>query len=227
MLCAVEREIANALEAVRGCARDPLQSASSGWFQDTPTFAQGFGSSMPLDAVHRAPRRGGSEMETNGTTRAGLPKRWLGAAGLIGAGLLAGGILAGSQIAGAATGSSSSGSKTASSVASSSNSSSSSNANGGSPMDPAKMTHGPGETLLTGTAAEKATAAAKAAVPGATIIRVETDSDGAAYEAHMQKADGTYVTVEMDSNFKVTKTVSGFGPGPRGSSGSQGSNGGA
>jgi hypothetical protein len=165
-------------------------------------------------------------METNGTTKAAMPKRWLGAAGLIGAGLLAGGILAGSQIAGAATGSSS-GSNRASSVASSSNSSKGSNANGGAPMDPAKMTHGPGETLLTGTAAQKATAAAKAEVPGATIIRVETDSDGAAYEAHMQKADGTYVTVEMDSNFKVTKTVSGFGPGPRGSSGSQGSNGGA
>jgi len=163
-------------------------------------------------------------METNTGTRAGMPRRWLGAAGLIGAGLLAGGILAGSQIAGAATGSSSTDSNTASSTASSSNSS---NANGGAPMDPAKMTHGPGETLLTGTAAQKATAAAKAAVPGATIIRVETDSGGAAYEAHMKKADGTYVTVKMDSNFKVTSTISGFGPGPQGSSGAPGSNGGA
>src|SRR3954470_755316 len=42
--------------------------------------------------------------------------------------------------------------------------------------NPATMSHGPGETLLTGTAASKVTAAAKAAVPGGTIIRVETDS---------------------------------------------------
>jgi len=94
-------------------------------------------------------------------------------------------------------------------------------------MDPAKVAHGPGEKLLTGTAAQKATAAAKAAVPGATVIRVETDSDGATYEAHMEKADGSYVTVRMDANFKVTSTESGFGPGPRGSNGSSGSNGGA
>jgi hypothetical protein len=40
------------------------------------------------------------------------------------------------------------------------------------------------------------TAAAKAKVPGGTVIRVETDADGnAVYEAHMVKADGTPVTV--------------------------------
>src|SRR5262249_27429595 len=50
---------------------------------------------------------------------------------------------------------------------------------------PATVDHGPGETLLTGDTAAKVTAAAKAAVPGASVIRVETDSDGAAYEAHM------------------------------------------
>lgn len=68
--------------------------------------------------------------------------------------------------------------------------------------------------LLTGTAAAKARAAALAAVPGATVIRVETDSGDAAYEAHMQKADGSYVTVEMDSSFHVTGRESGFGGGP-------------
>jgi len=82
------------------------------------------------------------------------------------------------------------------------------------PGDPSKVGHGPGETLLTGTAAAKARAAALAAVPGATVIRVETDSGDAAYEAHMQKADGSYVTVEMDSSFHVTGTESGFGGGP-------------
>jgi hypothetical protein len=80
------------------------------------------------------------------------------------------------------------------------------------------MTHGPGETLLTGTAEQEADAAATAAVPGATIIRAETDSSGAApYEVHMKKSDGTYVTVELNSDYKVIKTVSGFGPGPAGS----------
>ena len=79
--------------------------------------------------------------------------------------------------------------------------------------DPATVDHGPGETLLTGDAAAKVTAAAKAAVPGATVIRVETDSDGSAYEAHMQKSDGSVVTVKLDKSFKVTATDTGFGGG--------------
>jgi hypothetical protein len=33
----------------------------------------------------------------------------------------------------------------------------------------------------------------------------------------MKKADGSYVTVELDSNFKVLTTISGFGAGPAGS----------
>ena len=88
--------------------------------------------------------------------------------------------------------------------------------------NPATMTHGPGETLLTGTNAAKAKAAALAAVPGATIIRVETDSGGAAYEAHMTKSDGSDVTVKMDSNFKVIATQSGFGTGGPGGPGGPG-----
>jgi hypothetical protein len=80
--------------------------------------------------------------------------------------------------------------------------------------NPAAMPHGPGETLLTGSAASKARAAALASVPGATVVRVETDSAGAAYEAHLKKADGSYVTVKMDKAFKVTATESGFGAGP-------------
>jgi hypothetical protein len=79
------------------------------------------------------------------------------------------------------------------------------------------MTHGPGETLLTGTDLQKAEAAANAAVPGATIIRAETDSSGASkYEVHMRKSDGSYVTVELDANFNAVKTISGFGAGPAG-----------
>ncbi len=87
----------------------------------------------------------------------------------------------------------------------------------GTSGDPAAMSHGPGETLLTGTDLQKADSAATAAVPGATIIRAETDSSGnGKYEVHMKKSDGTYVTVELDSGFNVTGTVSGFGRGPAG-----------
>lgn len=80
--------------------------------------------------------------------------------------------------------------------------------------DPATVAHGPGETLLTGSDLAKATAAAQSAVPGGTIIRVETDSGGATYEAHITKADGTTVTVKLDASFNVTATESGFGSGP-------------
>lgn len=65
------------------------------------------------------------------------------------------------------------------------------------------MGRGTGETPLTGADAEKATAAAEAAVEGGTVLRVETDSDGT-YEAHVRKADGTMVEVKMDADFKVT-----------------------
>jgi hypothetical protein len=83
------------------------------------------------------------------------------------------------------------------------------------------MTHGPNETLLTSSDLAKATAAATAAEPGATVIRAETDSSGASpYEVHMKKSDGTYVTVELDSNFSVVTTGSGFGGGPAGAAGS-------
>jgi hypothetical protein len=73
-----------------------------------------------------------------------------------------------------------------------------------------------GETVLTGTNAAKATAAALAAVPGGTVDKVETDADGAVYEAHMTKADGTKVTVKFDKNFAVTAIQAGMGAGPAG-----------
>ena len=59
------------------------------------------------------------------------------------------------------------------------------------------------EMLLTGDTAAKVTAAAQAKEPGATIERVETDSDGV-YEAHMVRADGTHITVQVDASFAVT-----------------------
>ena len=86
---------------------------------------------------------------------------------------------------------------------------------GGPVGNPATVAHGPGETLLSGADLQKATAAATAAVPSATIVRAETDSSGAStYEVHLKKSDRTYVTVELDSSFNVVRTVSGFGAGP-------------
>jgi hypothetical protein len=79
-------------------------------------------------------------------------------------------------------------------------------------FDPTKGGHvanGITEALLTGDTAEKVKAAALAAVPGGTIQRVENDAEGSPYEAHMTKADGTEVTVKVDSNFKVTSTEDG------------------
>jgi len=127
--------------------------------------------------------------------------RRLAATGLVVSGLLAGGVLAGSQVANAAsTSPTSSASTSAASVP---------NAGG----DPATMRHGPGETLLTDGTASKVKAAAIAAVPGGTVIRVETDSAGSPYEGHVQKSDGSIVTVKIDNSFNVTSIESGFGAG--------------
>lgn len=52
----------------------------------------------------------------------------------------------------------------------------------------------PDEQLLTGDTATKVRAAALAKYPGATVLRVETDSDGV-YEAHLATTDGQRVTV--------------------------------
>ena len=64
------------------------------------------------------------------------------------------------------------------------------------------------EQLLTGETADKVTAAARAKEPDATIERVETDSDGV-YEAHMVRADGTRITVQVGADFQVTNVVEG------------------
>ena len=78
--------------------------------------------------------------------------------------------------------------------------------------DPSKGGHtanGITEAILTGDAATQANAAARAAVPGATVDRVENDAEGAVYEAHMTKADGSHVTVKFDASFNVTSIESG------------------
>ena len=123
-----------------------------------------------------------------------------------------GAAIGGAGIANAAT----TGSSSTTAASSAASSSASSGSSGTQAADPATVSHGPGETLLTGTTAEKVKSAALAAVPGATIIRVETDSAGSPYEAHVTKADGTQVTLKFDASFKVTSTEQGFGGGPNG-----------
>src|SRR3954449_7614574 len=65
-----------------------------------------------------------------------------------------------------------------------------------------------GETALTGTTAAKVKAAALAKYPGATIERVETDSDGV-YEAHLTTKAGDEITVQVNKSFAVTGTQTG------------------
>ena len=66
------------------------------------------------------------------------------------------------------------------------------------------------EQLLTGDDLTKATDAANGAVSGATIDRAETDAEGAAYEVHMTKSDGSRVTVKLNSDFSVANVEDGM-----------------
>jgi uncharacterized membrane protein YkoI len=67
------------------------------------------------------------------------------------------------------------------------------------------------EQLLTGTTATRVKNAVLAANPGATVDRVETDAEGAVYEAHITKADGSRATVKLDGSFNITATQAGRG----------------
>jgi uncharacterized membrane protein YkoI len=148
----------------------------------------------------------GDEMINNQQTKASpRRRRVVGAMGLLLAGGLAGGVLAATSSASA--------SDTATSTAA---------APAAAAPAPRADTATPtrsGETALTGANAATAKAAALKAVPGGTVYRVETDADGATYEAHMTKADGTHVTVEFDKNFAVTAIEDGMGAGGPGGHG--------
>lgn len=67
------------------------------------------------------------------------------------------------------------------------------------------------EEVLTGDTATSVEAAVTAAYPDATIERLETDAEGAAYEAHVTLADGSDATVKLDASFAITETVQGRG----------------
>ena len=64
--------------------------------------------------------------------------------------------------------------------------------------------------ILTGDTATQVTAAAQAAVPDGTIDRVENDAEGATYEAHMTKTDGSKVTVKVNADFSVASIETGM-----------------
>jgi hypothetical protein len=89
---------------------------------------------------------------------------------------------------------------------------------GGQNSDPSQPQRSD-EQLLTGETADKVTAAAKGKEPDATIERVETDSEGV-YEAHMVRADGTHIIVQVGADFQVTNVLEG-GQGQHGKGGSQ------
>ena len=117
---------------------------------------------------------------------------------LLASGLVAGGILAGSMTANAAD---STTTTTPSAVASAP-----ANPNPGDPSKPQRAD----ESLLTGTTASKVKAAALAKYPNATVIRLETDSDGV-YEAHVTNA-GSELIVQVGKDFTVTGTQAMGGP---------------
>jgi len=74
------------------------------------------------------------------------------------------------------------------------------------PRDPSQSFHmlnGRSEKALSGDTRAKVQAAAQARVSG-TVERVETNVDSSApYEAHIRKADGTEVEVQVNSDYTV------------------------
>ena len=118
--------------------------------------------------------------------------------------LVTGAVVGAAAIGGAAIASAAS---TPTRSSSSSSSSASSSTQQSQPQrDPSKGGHtvnGKTEKLLTGDVETKVRAAALAKVPG-TVERVETNVDSdAPYEAHIVKADGTEVEVQVNSDYTV------------------------
>jgi len=80
------------------------------------------------------------------------------------------------------------------------------------------------ETPLTGDVLANVKAAALAKVGSGTVESATTETDGgtAAYEAHVTKADGTRVTVYLDTNYGVLSVETGRSGGGRGGKGGHG-----
>lgn len=122
-------------------------------------------------------------------TGQGALRRWGRGAVLIATGAVAGGALAWTLTAGAATTPSPTGSYAASP------------APWAGPDE--STSRRPDEQLLSGDTATRVREAALAKYPGASVLRVETDSNGG-YEAHLRTAGGQPVTVEVGKDFTVT-----------------------
>lgn len=60
------------------------------------------------------------------------------------------------------------------------------------------------DTPLTGSALEKAAAAALAHTDGGTVVETEVGDDGAAYGVEIRLDDGSTVEVTLDESFNVT-----------------------
>lgn len=149
------------------------------------------------------------------------------AAGVLAAGAIIGGVAATALGATAATPSTnSSGSTSSSSSAAAPAAGTQGTAPGQGQRPPLDRSATPvrsDEKAVSADVAAKLKAAALKAVPGGTVYRVETDADGATYEAHMVKADGTTeVTVKFDASFTVTGIENGHGAGPAGAPGGPG-----
>jgi len=81
------------------------------------------------------------------------------------------------------------------------------------------------EEALTGATADSVKAAVLAKYPGATVDKMEKDSDGTSvYEAYITKADGTKAKVLLDSSFAITgeDAHAKGGHGPDGAKGGKG-----
>ena len=120
------------------------------------------------------------------------------------------GALLGATIAGGAVGATVIGTAGAQTGSSTSGTGSTATATAPDPSQGGHVANGITETVLTGDTATKVTEAAQAAVPGATVDRVETDAEGATYEAHLTKADGTKATVKVNADFSVASTEDGM-----------------
>lgn len=76
------------------------------------------------------------------------------------------------------------------------------------PTPPTFGKHTP-ETVITGDLATELSNLALAKYSGATVDRIENDSDGATYEAHLTLTDGSHVTVLFDANKNITAVETG------------------
>lgn len=124
---------------------------------------------------------------------------------LLGAGAVAGGILAGTLTANAATGGSAGSTSSSAGAPSSGSQAAPANRFGSTPVRSDEKSV---DSTLAATLSQKAEART-----GGSVYRVETDADGAAYEAHVKKSDGTLVTVKFDKDGNITGVEDGMGAG--------------